>query len=167
MHPSTCAAAVHCPVRGGATCRCLPGAGYSGSATTTLPETHGVPATRFLLAARTFHASASAAGPPANTHTDDATPPPPLTRCSRPGPARLTPPPCRGLICHRPAAWESPAYIPCAGHMITHVFINACTPAVCSISRNPSQRSLHNAPIFRLLLKVAVNGTHQCDFFNF
>ena len=30
-----------------------------------------------------------------------------------------------------------------------------------------SQRSLHNAPIFRLLLKVAVNGTHQCDFFNF
>ena len=27
-----------------------------------------------------------------------------------------------------------------------------------------SQRSLHNAPIFRLLLKVAVNGTHQCDF---
>ena len=31
----------------------------------------------------------------------------------------------------------------------------------------PSQRSLHNAPIFRLLLKVAVNGTHQCDFSNF
>ena len=31
----------------------------------------------------------------------------------------------------------------------------------------PSQRSLHNAPIFRLLLKVAVNGTHQCDFTNF
>jgi len=30
-----------------------------------------------------------------------------------------------------------------------------------------SQRSLHNAPIFRLLLKVAVNGTHQCDFCNF
>ena len=27
-----------------------------------------------------------------------------------------------------------------------------------------SQRSLHNAPIFRLLLKVAVNGTHQCDY---
>ena len=33
--------------------------------------------------------------------------------------------------------------------------------------RRPSQRSLHNAPIFRLLLKVAVKGTHQCDFFNF
>ena len=31
----------------------------------------------------------------------------------------------------------------------------------------PSQRSLHNAPIFRLLLKVAVNGMHQCDFLNF
>ena len=31
----------------------------------------------------------------------------------------------------------------------------------------PSQRSLHDAPIFRLLLKVAVNGTHQCDFPNF
>ena len=30
-----------------------------------------------------------------------------------------------------------------------------------------SQRSLHNAPIFRLLLKVAVNGTHQCDLHNF
>ena len=31
----------------------------------------------------------------------------------------------------------------------------------------PSQRSLHSAPIFRLLLKVAVNGTHQCDSHNF
>ena len=30
-----------------------------------------------------------------------------------------------------------------------------------------SQRSLHSAPIFRLLLKVAVNGTHQCDSHNF
>ena len=30
-----------------------------------------------------------------------------------------------------------------------------------------SQRSLHDTPIFRLLLKVAVNGTHQCDSFNF
>ena len=33
--------------------------------------------------------------------------------------------------------------------------------------RKPSQCFLHNAPIFRLLLKVAVNGTHQCDFLNF
>jgi hypothetical protein len=30
-----------------------------------------------------------------------------------------------------------------------------------------SQRSLQDAPIFRLLLKVAVKGTHQCDFINF
>ena len=30
-----------------------------------------------------------------------------------------------------------------------------------------SQRSLHSAPMFRLVLKVAVNGTHQCDFHNF
>ena len=30
-----------------------------------------------------------------------------------------------------------------------------------------SQCSLHNAPIFRLLLKVAVNGTHQCESQNF
>ena len=27
-----------------------------------------------------------------------------------------------------------------------------------------SQRSLHNEPIFRLLLKVAVNGVFQCEF---
>ena len=30
-----------------------------------------------------------------------------------------------------------------------------------------SQHSLRSAPIFRLLLKIAVNGTHQCDFHNF
>ena len=30
-----------------------------------------------------------------------------------------------------------------------------------------SQRSLHYTPIFRLLLKVAVNGTRQCDFLIF
>jgi hypothetical protein len=34
-------------------------------------------------------------------------------------------------------------------------------------TRSLSQRSLHIAPIFRLLLKVAVNGTQQCDFQNF
>ena len=33
--------------------------------------------------------------------------------------------------------------------------------------RCASQRSLQDAPIFRLLLKVAVKGTHQCDFLNF
>ena len=47
-----------------------------------------------------------------------------------------------------------------------------CSPALCELvpiinGLQPSQRSLHNAPIFRLLLKVAVNGTHQCDFHNF
>ena len=30
-----------------------------------------------------------------------------------------------------------------------------------------SQRSLRDAPIFRHFSKVAVNGTHQCDFPNF
>ena len=45
-------------------------------------------------------------------------------------------------------------------------------PGACALQRSArqssaSQRSLHNAPIFRLLLKVAVNGTHQCDFLNF
>ena len=37
----------------------------------------------------------------------------------------------------------------------------------CATESCASQRSLHNAPIFRLLLKVAVKGTHQCDFLNF
>ena len=41
------------------------------------------------------------------------------------------------------------------------------TRALLSMAYFVSQRSLHNAPIFRLLLKVAVNGTHQCDFQNF
>ena len=35
------------------------------------------------------------------------------------------------------------------------------------IQHQASQRSLQDAPIFRLLLKVAVKGTHQCDFLNF
>ena len=42
-----------------------------------------------------------------------------------------------------------------------------CGPAPSASQPSASQRSLHNAPIFRLLLKVAVNGTHQCDFLNF
>jgi hypothetical protein len=36
-----------------------------------------------------------------------------------------------------------------------------------SVPSGTSQRSLHNEPIFRLLLKVAVKGTHECDFANF
>ena len=35
-------------------------------------------------------------------------------------------------------------------------------PSNCS-----KQRSLHTEPIFRLLLKVAVKGTHQCGLLNF
>ena len=35
---------------------------------------------------------------------------------------------------------------------------------VAAFHTRASQRSLHNAPIFRFLLKVAVNGTHQCDY---
>ena len=42
--------------------------------------------------------------------------------------------------------------------------LSALPPASCACV---SQRSLQDAPIFRLLLKVAVKGTHQCDFFNF
>ena len=32
------------------------------------------------------------------------------------------------------------------------------------IAFGPSQRSLQNEPIFRLLLKVAVIGAHQCEY---
>ena len=38
---------------------------------------------------------------------------------------------------------------------------------VQAAAKRTSQRSLQDAPIFRLLLKVAVKGTHQCDFLNF
>jgi hypothetical protein len=60
------------------------------------------------------------------------------------------------------------------GGSLRHVFIVILTRPASVSSRTAgaeatwaSQRSLHNAPIFRLLLKVAVNGTHQCDFLNF
>ena len=49
---------------------------------------------------------------------------------------------------------------------LTHVSA-ACNAIAIALHHWASQRSLHNAPIFRLLLKVAVNGTHQCDFLNF
>ena len=46
--------------------------------------------------------------------------------------------------------------------------VRPCAVAISAARHSmTSQRSLHNAPIFRLLLKVAVNGTHQCDFLNF
>ena len=49
---------------------------------------------------------------------------------------------------------------------LTHVS-GTCNAIAIALHQSVSQRSLHNAPIFRLLLKVAVNGTHQCDFLNF
>jgi hypothetical protein len=39
--------------------------------------------------------------------------------------------------------------------------------ATPNVSQLASQCSLHSEPIFRLLLKVAVNGTHQCESLNF
>ena len=70
-------------------------------------------------------------------------------------------------------AWaiRSPAQDSCAKSVAKHSgsgLVHLCkhaNPVACQAS--PSQRSLHNAPIFRLLLKVAVNGTHQCDYSNF
>ena len=55
----------------------------------------------------------------------------------------------------------------CANHVRGIAVILAST--IVSFDRNGyiSQRSLQDAPIFRLLLKVAVKGTHQCDFLNF
>ena len=50
-------------------------------------------------------------------------------------------------------------------HSLAHAFIELRFASW--FNTEASQRSLHNAPIFRLLLKVAVNGTHQCDFLNF
>ena len=54
-----------------------------------------------------------------------------------------------------------------AGRSMARMSNHTRVPAVWLVRGSPSQRSLHNAPIFRLLLKVAVNGTHQCDFSNF
>ena len=48
-----------------------------------------------------------------------------------------------------------------------HLLMGACNRNLQLAFFSSSQRSLHNAPIFRLLLKVAVKGTHQCDFTNF
>ena len=60
---------------------------------------------------------------------------------------------------------------PARGAYLQHLR-SECALRECALSRAlalfcTSQRSLHNTPIFRLLLKVAVNGTHQCDSFNF
>ena len=55
----------------------------------------------------------------------------------------------------------------CDGDKKNHTNLEVKTLILNIKTHDASQRSLHNAPIFRLLLKVAVNGTHQCDFFNF
>ena len=43
-------------------------------------------------------------------------------------------------------------------------------PAPATLASNPIETpaviSLHNAPILRLLLKIAMSGMHQCDFLN-
>jgi hypothetical protein len=63
-----------------------------------------------------------------------------------------------------PAGW-TPAL--CAATELSYCRLLLCLE--CSTARfaPASQRSLQDAPIFRLLLKVAVKGTHQCDFLNF
>ena len=64
-----------------------------------------------------------------------------------------------GHICNCPSRMNTI----CRLTHVSHIYSWMCGPAHHLVS----QRSLHNAPIFRLLLKVAVNGTHQCDFLNF
>ena len=64
----------------------------------------------------------------------------------------------------------SHGYLPHGFSAVGHGNTRVCSCHHRSALLSPtraSQRSLHNAPIFRLLLKVAVNGTHQCDFLNF
>jgi len=61
--------------------------------------------------------------------------------------------------------------------LLPRLLVDACSKRAQSVALkpqcdnavkpSPSQCSLHNAPIFRLLLKVAVNGTHQCESLNF
>ena len=48
-----------------------------------------------------------------------------------------------------------------ASHLAKGAFCTLEWGAHCA-NTAPSQRPLHNAPIFRRLLKVAVNGAHQC-----
>ena len=72
--------------------------------------------------------------------------------------------------CQREAWGVAPAAVGCAMGARPWRWAGAAalgTSAGRRRARAVSQRSLHNAPIFRLLLKVAVNGTHQCDFPNF
>ena len=45
-----------------------------------------------------------------------------------------------------------------------HVGERAATCTSPQSDRQTSLRSMHNAPTFRLLIKVAVKGARQCDF---
>ena len=51
-----------------------------------------------------------------------------------------------------------------SSHLISQT---PCPNALASSPMSITAFTFHSAPIFRLLLKVAVNGTHQCDFHNF
>ena len=65
------------------------------------------------------------------------------------------------LVVHAPATLTP-------SHAHLHSVMNApCAATHLEMQCSTSQRSLQDAPIFRLLLKVAVKGTHQCDFLNF
>ena len=65
------------------------------------------------------------------------------------------------LVVHAPATTTS-------SHAHVHSVVNThCVVTPLDMQCGTSQRSLQDAPIFRLLLKVAVKGTHQCDFLNF
>ena len=52
-------------------------------------------------------------------------------------------------------------------HKLKYISVQRIKRKVQSLPIRISQRSLHNAPIFRLLLKVAVNGTRSYDFLQF
>ena len=54
-----------------------------------------------------------------------------------------------------------------AQHSCTHRFQCSKFQVPTSLHDPSSQCSPYNAPIFRLLLMVAVNGTHQCESQNF
>ena len=78
------------------------------------------------------------------------------------------------LCCNRGCATSSAAQsvrqgVERRGRRATEQLRSVAASKFCPHKRRcqASQRSLHIAPIFRLLLKVAVNGTQQCDFLIF
>ena len=69
---------------------------------------------------------------------------------------------CWIYLCYMGGTLETLAIKPPSSSFPTPLIQMLWLPPLC-----PSQRSLHSAPIFRLLLKVALDWTHQCDFHNF